>query len=181
MTSKTWSCASCGTTHEGLAMVFGPSAPDPWVLASAAERTRGELNADTCVLPEDTGTTNHFVRGHIEIPVLDSDAGPFCWSVWVSLSETSMRSQVEHWDDPARANLAPMFAWLSNQLLAYESPTAPMASRIHTREPGAVPRIELDPSVDHPLVHEQLHGITLHRVAQINQVLLGGQPAPTAD
>ena len=175
MTSTAWTCASCGTTHEGLAMVFGPNAPEPWLLASDTERTRGELNADMCVLIEDTGTTNYFVRGHIEIPVLDSDDGPFRWSVWVSLSETSMRTQIEHWNDPARANLEPMFAWLSNHL-PYESPTAPMASRLHTREPGTVPRIELDPSVDHPLVHEQLHGITLHRVAEINQALVGGHP-----
>lgn len=116
MRSTAWTCATCGTSHEGLAMVVGPNAPDPWVLASDAERSRGELNADMCVLTEDAGTTNYFIRGHIEIPVHDSSDGPFRWSVWVSVSETTMRAQISHWDDPARAGLEPMFAWLCTAL-----------------------------------------------------------------
>ncbi|MGW8566792.1 DUF2199 domain-containing protein [Isoptericola sp. NPDC055881] len=178
MTSTTWTCATCGTAHEGLAWVFGPAAPEPWLRASDAQRSQGELNADTCVLVDAAGTTNYFVRGHIEIPVTDSDQGPFTWSIWVSLSEASMRTQVDHWNDPARADLAPMFAWLSTYL-PYEPPTAPMAARLHSRPPGVVPWIELDPTLDHPLVHEQTHGITLHRVAEINRTLLGAHPGDT--
>ncbi|PRZ02422.1 hypothetical protein BCE75_1214 [Isoptericola sp. CG 20/1183] len=174
MTSTAWTCALCGTTHEGLAMVFGPRAPDPWMLASDDERVRSELNADMCVLVDDAGSTNYFMRGHIVIPIIDSDDGPFCWSVWVSLSEASMRTQTDHWSDPDRAQLEPMFAWLCNNL-PYEPSTAPMAARLHTNEPGTVPWVELDPAIDHPLVHEQLHGITLHRVAEINRAVQGDQ------
>lgn len=153
-------------------MVFGPHAPDPWMAASDAERALGELNADMCVLPDGDGSTNYFVRGHIEIPVRDSRDGPFCWSVWVSLSEESMLKQAAVWDDPARAELEPMFAWLSTNL-PYEPATAPLPARLHTRAPGLVPWIELHPELDHPLGHEYRDGITLHRVAEINQQLNG--------
>ncbi|MBE1878487.1 DUF2199 domain-containing protein [Myceligenerans pegani] len=172
-TTNGWACATCGTTHGGLAMVFGPPAPSPWISATDAERAAGELNADTCILHAADGTTHRFVRGHIEIPVHDSPDGPFCWSVWVSLSEENMLKQAEHWDDPDRAGLEPMFAWLSTHL-PYEPATAPLPARLHTREPGLTPWIELDPDLDHPLAHEYRHGITMHRVAELNQLLLHG-------
>jgi hypothetical protein len=141
--------------------------------ASDAERAAGELNADTCILHDADGTTHHFVRGHIEIPVRDSLDGPFCWSVWVSLSEENMLIQADHWDDPDRTDLEPMYAWLSTHL-PYEPPTAPLPARLHTREPGHVPWIELDPDLDHPLAHEYREGITMHRVAELNQQLIHG-------
>ena len=171
--SDGWSCTSCGTTHSGLAMVFGPSAPDPWLAVSDAERASGELNADMCVLPNADGSTDYFVRAHIEIPVTDSDDGPFCWSVWVSLSEASMRLQAQHWDDPRRSDLEPMFAWLCSSL-PYDAPTVPLPARLHTREPGRVPWVELRPDLDHPLVHETRTGVTMHRVAEINLTLTEG-------
>jgi hypothetical protein len=171
--SHSWACATCGTPHSGLAMVFGPDAPGPWMSATDAERAGGELNADTCVLPDRDGSTNYFVRGHIEIPVLDSPDGPFCWSVWVSLSEDSMLKLAAAWEDPARADLEPMFAWLCTHL-PYEPATAPLPARLHNREPGRVPWVELDPGVDHPLVHEYRTGVTMHRIAEINQQLIPG-------
>ncbi|WP_020014265.1 DUF2199 domain-containing protein [Promicromonospora sukumoe] len=168
-----WVCATCGTMHSGLAMVFGPDAPDPWLAVSDAERAAGELNADMCVLPTADGSIHYFVRAHIEIPVHDSDDGPFCWSVWVSLSQESMRTQAEHWNDPGRAKLEPMFAWLCSSL-PYDAPTVPLPARIHTREPGRVPWVELQPDLDHPLVHETHTGITMHRVAELNRTLTEG-------
>ena len=45
-----WECGICGQQHDGLAMVFGAQAPDPWLQATPAEREGGELNADMCVL-----------------------------------------------------------------------------------------------------------------------------------
>jgi hypothetical protein len=48
-----------------------------------------------------------------------------------------------------------------------------LAVNVHTREPGVVPLIELDLTSDHPLAREQREGITLHRVAELNRLLLG--------
>lgn len=80
-------------------------------------RERGEINRDMCVLPID-GTTNYFVRGELQIPVVDSAGGVFAWSVWVSLSGPNMKTTVEHWGDPHRAALPPMLGWLCNSKAA---------------------------------------------------------------
>ena len=165
-----WRCAVCGQAHSGLATVFGPSAPDPWVSASSEQRSAGELTPDQCVLP-DGATTHHFIRGHIEIPVVDRPGTTFVWSAWASLSEANMDLTSEHWEDPDRASLPPMFGWLCTAL-EYEPPTLSLPTHVHTRDPGVVPSIELDPGLDHPLAVEQREGITWHRVAEINARLL---------
>jgi hypothetical protein len=141
------------------------------VHATATERQAGELTADMCVL-EVEGTWHYFLRGHIEIPVVDAPGDVFSWSAWVSLSEESIRKVADHWDDPERASLAPVFGWLCNEL-PYEQSTISIPTHVHNREPGVVPFIRLDPSVDHPLVREQGTGITLHRLAEINNAVMG--------
>lgn len=170
---EAWRCVTCGEEHEGLATVFGPSEPDLWASATDSQRERGEINSDMCVLPIDN-TTHYFIRGELQLPVRDAAVDVFAWSVWVSLSAPNMKRTVEHWDDPARAALPPMFGWLCNWLTPYDPPTTNLAVNVHTRAPGTVPLIQLDPSVDHPLVREQVDGITLHRVAQLNRLLLAG-------
>ena len=169
-----WTCSRCGETHDGLATVFGPDAPSAWLAASDEQRSRGELTPDQCVLPEGD-TTHHFIRGHIEVPIVDRDGETFVWSVWCSLSEDSMRTTVEHWDDATRADLPPMFGWLDTQL-PYDQDTLGLATQVHTRAPGVVPLVEPDPGVDHPLVREHRDGMTWHRVAEINEILNGSRP-----
>lgn len=171
-----WECGTCGHQHEGLATVFGARAPDMWLHASAAEREAGELTSDLCVL-DVQGQRHCFLRGHIEIPVIDVPGDVFSWSAWVSLSQESMKKIAEHWDDPARASLPPVFGWLCNEL-PYKKSTISIPTHVHTREPGVVPYIQLDPSVDHPLVREQGEGISLHRLAEINEAALGGSSVP---
>ena len=170
--SKTpWECGVCGQQHDGLAMVFGAQVPDPWLHATPAEREGGELNADMCVLSIE-GEWHYFLRGHIEIPVTDAPGDVFAWSAWVSLSEENMQQLAHHWEDPARASLAPMFGWLCTEL-PYEGSTISIPALVHNREPGLVPFIQLDPAVDHPLVREQGTGMALHRLAEINGVVPG--------
>ena len=132
-----------------------------------------------CVLPLD-GTTYYFVRGELQIPVLDFVEDTFVWAVWTSLSGPSMKLTVEHWEDPGRASLAPMFGWLSNWLLPYDPPTTNLPLNVVTREPGVVPPFEVQDGVDHPLLHEQRNGITAHRIAELNQLLLGTEPSHSA-
>ena len=171
--NNSWRCATCAEEHSGLATVFGPREPDPWASASEDQRQRGEINRDMCVLPV-ADTVHYFIRGELQIPVLDAAIDTFVWSVWVSLSGSNMHKTVEHWDDPDRGALPPMFGWLCNWLLPYDPPTTNLAVNVHTRLSGTAPLIELDPSSDHPLAREQVHGITIHRVAELNRLLLAG-------
>jgi len=166
-----WRCGTCGQQHQGPTTVFGARAPDVWLHATATDREAGELTGDMCVL-EIGGEQCSFLRGHIEIPIIDVPGEVFSWSAWVSLSDESAQKIADHWDDPARSSLPPVFGWLCNEL-PYDRPTTSIATHVYNREPGVVPYIELDPSVDHPLVREQATGISLHRLAEINKAVMG--------
>lgn len=166
-----WRCGTCGQPHQELATVFGAQAPDVWLHATATEREAGELTGDMCVL-EVAGEWQYFLRGHVEIPLIDAPGEVFSWSAWVSLSQESVQKIADRWDDPARASLPPVFGWLCNEL-PYDQSTISIATHVHNREPGVVPYIELDPSVDHPLVREQKTGISRHRLAEINNAVMG--------
>lgn len=169
-----WTCAVCGEHHHGLALAIGADAPWDWYEASEAQRQAGELTDDVCFLPgEEPGTlTRYFLRGHIELPLWEPVEGEttFAWSVWVSLSGESLALVFEHWDDPDREALPPLFGWLCSAL-PYEPTTLGLRTQVHSRAPGLVPLVEVEPTV-HPLAQEQARGIPVHRVAELNAAVL---------
>jgi len=125
------------------------------------ERTRlAALSSDQCIIDNH----HYFVRGCLEIPVLDGPS-PFIWSVWVSLSEKSFERMSELWETPGRENEPPYFGWFSVSLPGYPE-TLNLKTQVHTRPPGQRPLIELEPT-DHPLAVEQREGITMVRVEKI--------------
>lgn len=169
-----WTCEACGREHPGLAYVLGAPEPYPWEVATDEQRAAGGCTDDTCVLPTADGV-EFYVRAHLEIPILppgSAEADVFVWSVWSSLSEASYDLLGRTWDDPERVNLPPLPGWLSSAL-PYEPTTLGLRSRVVFREPGVVPLSELDPSQDHPLVHEIRQGISLHRVHELNREAFG--------
>jgi hypothetical protein len=119
------------------------------------------------------GETHRFLRGHIVIPVVDGPEDEFVWSVWTTLGSESWEQVTKVWDDPAREDLPAMFGWL-NSRLPYDQPTLSLRTSVRHRAPGLVPLVEVDPSSGHQLAAEQRDGITWHRVAEINELLLGG-------
>ena len=78
-------CAVCRQVHRDLPRVLGTSAPDDWLAVSPGERLEAELTPDVCILPH-RGATRHFIRGHIQLPLLVPDPEIFVWSVWVAPS-----------------------------------------------------------------------------------------------
>jgi hypothetical protein len=104
------------------------------------------------------------VRGCIEIPVR-GETDPFIWRVWVSLSEHSFQQFREYYDAPKRAHIGPFFGWLNAALKPY-SDTLNLKTRVHLRDDGLRPFIELEPT-DHPLAIEQRKGITIERAADL--------------
>jgi hypothetical protein len=126
------------------------------------------LQSDTCVIDDKL----FFVRGCIEIRV-DGANEPFVWGVWVSLSARSFEDFVACMDAPKRAHIGPFFGWLSAELSIYPS-TENLKTRVHLRDDGIRPYIELEPT-DHPLAIEQRNGITADRLAEIYAYYEHGQ------
>jgi hypothetical protein len=153
-------CTSCNEWHEGMP-TFASDAP--LYLHGIPEEERGQrcvLQSDTCVIDDKL----FFVRGCIEIPV-DGTSEPFIWGVWVSLSAQSFEDFVACFDAPKRTHIGPFFGWLSAELPLYPS-IENLKTRVHLRDDGIRPYIELEPT-DHPLAVEQRNGIAVDRVAEI--------------
>jgi hypothetical protein len=149
-------------------MSYGADVPYWYSVIAPEERDRrAELSSDQCVIEE----KNFFVRGILEIPVIDG-ASPFSWGVWVSLSEANFLRASELWDKPGRELEPPYFGWLSTEIPGYPS-TLNLKTLVYTRPVGLRPTIEVE-LTDHSLAKEQQQGITMARVREIAQQLLDG-------
>jgi hypothetical protein len=166
-----WTCSMCGDDHEGLATVFGPMAPDAWLVDVRRDRRKGHCDGDMCLMTDLTGGKHAYIRGHLRLRVHDPDLDYFVWSVWVELAQDDFYLNSDHWEDPDRDQLLPSPGHLAT-VLPYEQETLGLRVRLFNREPGAVPLIKLDRDQDHVLVAEQRLGIDVSRVTEINERLL---------
>ncbi len=73
------------------------------------------------------------------------------------------------WEDPKRVDEPPYFGWLSSRIPLYPD-TFLLKTRVHTRELGLRPRIELEPT-SHLLSIEQRQGITRDRLREIASLM----------
>jgi len=83
----------------------------------------------------------------------------------VSLSEDSFKQWVAAFHAKQRSHIGPFFGWLNAWLKPYPN-TTNLKTRVHLRNNGIRPYIELEPT-DHPLAIEQREGISSTRVAEI--------------
>lgn len=107
-----WKCNLCDQWHTDLPFAYGPNFPDLYYEIPEKERDkRIKLNKDFCIIDD----MHYFVRGRLEIPVIDSE-DVFAWDVWVSQSETNYKRTIELMDSEGRESEKPYFGWLSNNL-----------------------------------------------------------------
>ncbi len=162
--NKGFECKYCGNFHE-LLISYRSSVPDyVYDIPEDEQEIRVEMNDDLCIIDD----KYFFIRGNIEIPVIDEDQS-FVWNVWVSISEENFDKSTDLWEDPKREKLDPMFGWLSTDITCYPE-TINLKTMVHTRTVGLCPIIELEPT-KHPLAMEQRKGISVERIKQIAEEL----------
>ncbi|WP_345059561.1 DUF2199 domain-containing protein [Hymenobacter glaciei] len=160
-----FTCSRCGVFHAEFPMCFGAAFPEYYFSIPPEERDdRVELTESLCVVDE----THFFIRGRVEIPIIDSDE-LFCWNVWVSVSEDNFRRTNEVWNDPQRVNEPAYFGWLQTQLPGYAD-TLNIKTMVHTQAVGVIPRIEIEEG--HNLAEEQQAGITWQRVTELVEIAM---------
>jgi hypothetical protein len=158
---------TCGELHKGMPG-FGATAPLSYYAIPEPERpSRCALGNNDCVIDR----TSFFVRGCLEIPVHGANE-PLIWGIWVSLSELSFKAWLKIFEEERRSHVAPFFGWLDAWLKPYPD-TMNLKSRVHLRDHGLRPTIELEPT-DHPLALEQRNGISVGRVAEIYAIMMHG-------
>jgi hypothetical protein len=154
---------------------FGADAPLSYYEVPEAEReARCPLGSDDCVIDE----TDFFVRGCIEIPV-HGESDPFVWGVWVSLSQANFEEWAKHFTVARRSHVGPFFGWLNAWLKPYPD-TVALKTRVHLRDDGIRPCIELEPT-DHPLALEQRNGISAERVAELYAIMMHPEAQASSD
>lgn len=162
-----FTCASCGERHEGVPGLASAAPLYYYAIPEPERDRRCRLDADTCVVDD----RFFFVRGCLEVPIA-GEAEPFVWGVWVSLARESFARFLALRDEERRSQEGPFFGWLSAGLRGYPD-TENLRARVHLRDHGQRPFIELEPT-DHPLAVEQREGITLARVGEILSAYLHG-------
>lgn len=153
---------------------FGAQAPLSYYAVPGEERaSRCQLGTDDCVIDGQF----YFVRGCIEIAV-QGENEPFSWGVWVSLSEASYLKWVDCFHLPKRSHVGPFFGWLNTALSPYPD-TANLKTRVHLRDEGIRPFIELEPT-EHPLAVEQCNGISVERLASLYALVMHSDKASSS-
>jgi len=155
-----WTCGCCGKRFNTLQLDIAFRAPDYWFAIPEDEREkRGRLDSDVCFIDKDI-----FVRGVVEIPVLDLN-DYFRWGTWVAVSPESFKRMLDLWTAPVIENEPPKFGWLCNDISIYPE-TFHLKTYVHLQGGNKRPSIEIEPT-DHPLAIEQRDGITIARVKEI--------------
>lgn len=168
-----WKCGSCEDWHTGPCLDFSHDSPYYWrkeyeqasrvsgLLSSlGVKRGKTFLNEDYCAIDDES----FFVRGLIQLPIIGSPKN-FSWGVWGSLSRENFKALMAKDSDPKRAELPPMFSWLSTKISGYPD-TLNLKMYAHAHKTEWRPIFVLEPS-SHPLSVEFHKGITAHRVKEI--------------
>jgi hypothetical protein len=165
--AERWTCSVCGEMHEGIPLDWGFDAPVYW-----SEERHGEEgfhDSDTCVVPREDEGNDYFVRGLIEIPIIDGEAEDeqyFGIGAWVSLSERNFRWYMDHPAADDHEQGGPWFGWLSNSIPIYPE-TLSLRTNVRLRGERLRPRIQIQPS-DHPLSLDQQNGVTLAQARELS-------------
>ena len=154
-----------------MPLCFGAEAPWHASVPEAEFARRVKLTEDQCVVNRKV----FFVRGHIEIPILDFPE-PLSLSVWSSLSKMSFQHMAERWDDQGRGADAPYFGWLSNSIEGYPE-TLNLKLSVQSRAPGLVPLFTVEPT-EHPLALDQQQGISVGRWHELAHKFLHERVGP---
>ena len=167
MLPETYTCATCGQTHEGIPLSFAADFPDMYANLSRDERdARTVIGTDQCIIDQQW----FFLRGCLEIPIIGR-AEPFLWGVWASVREEAFDEIANCWETQGRENThGPFKGRLANSLSIY-----PLTDNLKLKivlQPVATRPLFFVEESDHPLAKEQQEGITYSQAMEKAALLL---------
>ena len=163
-----WTCATCGESHEDIPLSFAADYPDNYANLSVEEREqRAVAGSDQCIIDDN----QFYIRGCLEIPLIEND-GVFLWGLWASVWKDNYLEIAECWEEQGRENAhGPYLGRLGNSLAVYSPGTMNLRLSIKLRPIGERPLfIVEDP--DHPLGLAQRNGMTHQQVQDLVSALM---------
>ncbi len=161
-------CAICKKDHDEFPSWGADRPADYWDIPPGKREEDAFLTSDSCVIAD----RFFFIRGCLDIPILESTE-TYSWGVWVSLSEQNFFIWQDNYNVPKRAHIGPFFGWFCTSIPVY-SETRHLKTKVHLRDNGLRPLIELE-KTDHPLAVHQRDGVTIgvlstmmHQLAEKN-------------
>lgn len=155
MPPDSFTCATCGQTHEGLPFSFAADFPDPYAALKPDERdARAVIGTDQCIIDQQL----FFLRGCLEIPIIGRSE-PFLWGLWATVWEKDFDEIADSWETPGREKThGPFKGRLANSLEDYPA-TFNLKLRIDLQPVGTRPLFCIE-ELAHPLAQEQQNGIS---------------------
>jgi len=154
-------CSSCDEIHVGIPSLGSKAPIQYFTIPEIETKERVFLTSDTCVIDDEL----FFVKGCLELPVIGYSEN-FSFGAWVSLSEKNFTKFENLFERDERENESPMFGWFSSWVYPYYENDENIKSRIHFRNHGIRPYIELEPT-EHPLAIAQATGISNKELIKI--------------
>lgn len=135
-------------------------------MSESVRSTRALISTDQCIVDE----ASFFVRGCLEIPVLDS-AEVFIWGLWALVKEEVFNEISDSWEEAGReARRGPFKARLANSLSVYPE-TLNLRLRIVIQPLGSRPLFILEEE-QHSLATAQKCGISRLQALELSSTLL---------
>ena len=157
-------CTECGHEHplEDVELTF--RRPDIVAKLSTEEReARVQENKDLCILD----TKRFFIRALLPLPVIERDSS-YNLGLWVEVSAADFDRIYEIWDAQDQAQEPAFKVQVANDI-PFNPPAFGLSAELFLTGPTSRPIVILD-LVEHPLVEEQIHGISSHRSAQYSSL-----------
>jgi hypothetical protein len=159
-----YTCSVCGAYHDDEVRDIRMTLPEPVFRLDERERAeRAWVGEDSSVLRDDGGE-RYFVRGLLELPLRNAD-DRFAYGVWVEVGEDDFSALDKLWRDPDGHLHAPFAGRLANELTPYRG-TVGLPVGLRLRDVRVLPLVELETG-DHPLVRDQLAGISDHHAHEL--------------
>lgn len=149
-------CSVCGLENDWPIMTI--DSPIYYhQLNEEQKKQNGILGNDFCEIKYGD-QKDRFVRAILSFKVKDH-AEKLQYNLWVSLSE---QSYLNYMENRKESNFqATYFAWLANLLPEYDHEIIKIPARVFIQNGAEFPELSLDPSNNHPLVHDFLNGISI--------------------
>jgi hypothetical protein len=132
-------------------------------LEAAERESRVQENNDLCILDG----KRFFVRALLPLPVLEG-VQPYNVGLWVEVSQRDFERVYELWDAADQADEPSFDAQVANDIPLHP-PVLGLAARLSLTGPTTRPEVTLE-TAEHPLVGEQVRGITVHRASEYSRL-----------